>query len=207
MLRRSLPGELLRSLCGPQGTEREAPQENAPCWPAAMAGEAHPVPSRTRKLSPLAPMVLRSESVGEQDAAAQQGAFSMCRAPGRATALAGGLFYVRRSPARRARSPAPEPPPWGGRRPAAGPGRDARTPRGRSPGLLAICAGCGSGLPVYSPGAGGFPAQNESPVPEGRRKSPICRAGLLAGPLSREEPLWRRGAARGADPSPNGCGR
>ena len=25
-----------------------------------MAGEAHPVPSRTRKLSPLAPMVLRS---------------------------------------------------------------------------------------------------------------------------------------------------
>ena len=40
-----------------------------------MAGEVHPVPFRTRKLSPLAPMVLRSESVGEQDVADQQGAF------------------------------------------------------------------------------------------------------------------------------------
>ena len=50
---------LLGALCGPQGTDRELPRENAPCWPAAMAGEAHPVPSRTRKLSPLAPMVLR----------------------------------------------------------------------------------------------------------------------------------------------------
>ena len=43
----------------PPGHGWEAPAENAPCWPAAMAGEAHPVPSRTRKLSPLAPMVLR----------------------------------------------------------------------------------------------------------------------------------------------------
>ena len=41
-----------------------------------MAGEAHPVPFRTRKLSPRAPMVLRSQSVGEQDVADQQGAFS-----------------------------------------------------------------------------------------------------------------------------------
>lgn len=41
-----------------------------------MAGEVHPVPFRTRKLSPPAPMVLRSESVGEQDVADQRGAFS-----------------------------------------------------------------------------------------------------------------------------------
>ena len=47
-----------------------------------MAGEVHPVPFRTRKLSPPAPMVLRSESVGEQDVADQRGAFS-CAAGGR----------------------------------------------------------------------------------------------------------------------------
>ena len=41
-----------------------------------MAGEAHPVPCRTRKLSPRAPMVLRSESVGEQVAADQRGTFA-----------------------------------------------------------------------------------------------------------------------------------
>ena len=40
-----------------------------------MAGEVHPVPFRTRKLSPPAPMVLRSKSVGEQDVADQRGAF------------------------------------------------------------------------------------------------------------------------------------
>ena len=51
-----------------------------------MAGEVHPVPFRTRKLSPPAPMVLRSKSVGEQDVADQRGAFSCAegaaRAPG-----------------------------------------------------------------------------------------------------------------------------
>ena len=41
-----------------------------------MAGEAHPVPSRTRKLSPRAPMVLRGKPVGEQDVADQRRAFS-----------------------------------------------------------------------------------------------------------------------------------
>lgn len=50
-------------------------EENAPCWSATMAGEVHLVPFRTQKLSPLAPMVLRSQSVGEQDVADQQGAF------------------------------------------------------------------------------------------------------------------------------------
>ena len=44
-----------------------------------MAGEVHPVPFRTRKLSPLAPMVLRSKSVGEQDVADQRGAFAVSR--------------------------------------------------------------------------------------------------------------------------------
>ena len=45
-----------------------------------MAGEVHPVPFRTRKLSPLAPMVLRSKSVGEQDVADQRGAFAVSAA-------------------------------------------------------------------------------------------------------------------------------
>ena len=61
-----------RALCGPQGTDGHM---NALCRPAAMAGEAHLVPFRTQKLSPRAPMVLRRESVGEQDAAGQQRAF------------------------------------------------------------------------------------------------------------------------------------
>ena len=46
-----------------------------------MAGEVHPVPFRTRKLSPPAPMVLRSKSVGEQDVADQRGAFCCRKTP------------------------------------------------------------------------------------------------------------------------------
>ncbi len=61
-----------------------------------MAGEAHPVPSRTRKLSPRAPIVLRSKSVGEQDAAGHQGAFCQGRPPQR----------ERRGPPRISRRPA-----------------------------------------------------------------------------------------------------
>lgn len=61
-----------------------------------MAGEAHPVPSRTRKLSPRAPMVLRRKSVGEQDAAGHQGAFCQGRPPPR----------ERRGPSRVSRRPA-----------------------------------------------------------------------------------------------------
>ena len=49
-----------------------------------MAGEAHPVPSRIRKLSPRAPIVLRVEPVGDQDAAGRLGAFSPGGAPRRA---------------------------------------------------------------------------------------------------------------------------
>ena len=73
------PSCRLLSRCAALRARRRAPEpKNAPCWSAAMAGEVHPVPFRTRKLSPPAPMVLRSQSVGEQDAADQQGAFS-CR--------------------------------------------------------------------------------------------------------------------------------
>ena len=77
----------LVALCGPQGTAEPAPEpKNAPSWSATMAGEAHLVPFRTQKLSPRAPMVLRSESVGEQDVADQLGAFSRLWAPRRAGA-------------------------------------------------------------------------------------------------------------------------
>lgn len=59
-----------------------------------MAGEVHPVPFRTRKLSPPAPMVLRRKSVGEQDVADQRGAFPVprgaARAPGGPPALGVG---------------------------------------------------------------------------------------------------------------------
>ena len=66
--------------------------ENAPCWPAAMAGEAHPVPSRTRKLSPLAPMVLRCSPWESRTPPASKGRFPshvLRPAPGRPGA---GLF-------------------------------------------------------------------------------------------------------------------
>ena len=80
-----------RALCGPQGTDGHM---NALCRPAAMAGEAHLVPFRTQKLSPRAPMVLRSESVGEQDAAGQQRAFVPER-EGSASALPSLCLYMR----------------------------------------------------------------------------------------------------------------
>ena len=83
-----------RALCGPQGTDGHM---NALCRPAAMAGEAHLAPFRTQKLSPRAPMVLRRESVGEQDAAGQQRAFVPER-EGSASALPSLCLYMR-SPA------------------------------------------------------------------------------------------------------------
>ena len=115
-------------------------QQNAPWRPAAMAGEAHPVPSRTRKLSPRAPMVLRSKSVGEQDAAGHQGAFCQGRPPPRARR---GPFRVSRRPACRAGGPRgrvrpPPPAPFWhrGRAPASAPealeqGRDGALGEGR----------------------------------------------------------------------------
>ena len=81
----AVPGDRrLRALCGPQGTVGPPRRQNAPRRPAAMAGEAHPVPSRTRKLSPRAPIVLRGKPVGDQDAAGRLGAFSPGGAPRRA---------------------------------------------------------------------------------------------------------------------------
>ena len=105
-----------------------------------MAGEAHPVPFRTRKLSPRAPMVLRRKAVGEQGAADQQGAFSRGGGPVPAPAGAG--------PPLLARMPAapPGPPaqdvcvPWRPSRPLHAAGRGAyitssrRTGRGRDRG-------------------------------------------------------------------------
>ena len=89
-----------RALCGPQGTDGHM---NALCRPAAMAGEAHLVPFRTQKLSPRAPMVLRSESVGEQDAAGQQRAFVPER-EGSASALP-SLCHIYAQPGRGAPAP------------------------------------------------------------------------------------------------------
>ena len=84
-------GSCLRALCGPQGPAGTTRRQNAPRRPAAMAGEAHPVPSRTRKLSPRAPIVLRGKPVGDQDAAGRLGAFSPGGAPRRAR---GPFFYA-----------------------------------------------------------------------------------------------------------------
>lgn len=44
-----------------------------------MAGEAHPVPSRTRKLSPLAPMVLRCSPWESRTPPASKGRFRFAR--------------------------------------------------------------------------------------------------------------------------------
>ncbi len=100
--------ESLGALCGPEGTAA-APsgRENAPCWPAAMAGEAHPVPSRTRKLSPLAPMVLRCSPWESRTPPASKGRFSSFRGP-RPSCTGGGLLAFGRGgppPAPTARPP------------------------------------------------------------------------------------------------------
>ena len=50
-----------------------APGRSPPARPAAMEEGTHPDPSRTRKLSPPSPMVLRRKAVGEQDAAGRTG--------------------------------------------------------------------------------------------------------------------------------------
>lgn len=100
------PGDdRFRALCGPEGTAAEpSGGENAPCWPAAMAGEAHPVPSRTRKLSPLAPMVLRCSPWESRTPPASKGRSPFYRPRGRppAASAAGGLLLCAGGP-----SPAP----------------------------------------------------------------------------------------------------
>lgn len=54
-------------LCGPQGARTRAPRarsKSAAREPAVLAPGAHPVPYRTRKLSPWAPRVLRPQGRG-----------------------------------------------------------------------------------------------------------------------------------------------
>ena len=83
--------------CGPQGTRERHPDTvtvGAAHRSAAIAWGARPVPFRTRKLSPIAPRVLRGQPVGGQ------GAADRWTAPGRRMTLRRGrprglpLFYV-----------------------------------------------------------------------------------------------------------------
>lgn len=109
-----------------------------------MAGEVHPVPSRTRKLSPPAPMVLRSQSVGEQDVADQRGAFSRGRRPGGHVDPPGDFFLASLSPARRrlfARRPSPPCPGPGPGGVGLGLGRGRLLPGPLPAGLTRACGG------------------------------------------------------------------
>ncbi len=62
-----------------------------------MAGEVHPVPFRTRKLSPPAPMVLRGQPVGEQVAADRRRAFAVTGGPGAKAPGASSRPWARRA--------------------------------------------------------------------------------------------------------------
>ena len=64
-------------------------------------GGDHPVPSRTRQLSPPSPRVLQRKAAGGQGVALAEGAFLMCaRAPGAACAACTGRGPRGRSPLR-----------------------------------------------------------------------------------------------------------
>ena len=66
------PSHLSYAPCGPQGTRERHPDTvtvGAAHRSAARAWGARPVPFRTRKLSPIAPRVLRGQPVGGQGAA------------------------------------------------------------------------------------------------------------------------------------------
>ena len=173
------PGEdRFRALCGPEGTAAEpSGGENAPCWPAAMAGEAHPVPSRTRKLSPLAPMVLRCSPWESRTPPASKGRFPIYRPRGRppAALAAGGLPLRAGGP-----SPARGAGPLGSARLLlAPPAGDA--PAGGPPEVLGAPPGPG-GLPgdgsrrfsARRPAGGGGP-RRQAARPRGLRRRP---AGL-----------------------------
>ncbi len=68
-------GDIFITLCGPEGTVERSLELNVPDWSATMAGEVHPVPFRTRKLSPLAPMVLRCSPWKSRTSLTNQGHF------------------------------------------------------------------------------------------------------------------------------------
>ena len=142
---------------GPRGSHREGFQEGATdshpllrhaaprareTIPNAPAGAAHrsaatawgarPVPFRTRKLSPIAPRVLRGQPVGGQGAADRWTARAVHRELGRG-ALRGPSFL------RRGAVPFPGGP-WAGVPPPAVPGfsRLARTRGGRGPPVFGL---------------------------------------------------------------------
>jgi hypothetical protein len=106
-------------LCRPRcaALRARAPREqvrtlNARRRPATVAGVAHPVPFRTRKLSPRAPMVLRGKPVGEQGVAGPRRAFgpgggpgAFSKAPGPPSLSAGPLWRFRGAPPRRRPAP------------------------------------------------------------------------------------------------------
>ena len=96
-----------------------------------MAGEAHPVPSRTRKLSPLAPMVLRCSPWESRTPPASKGRFPLhVLRPARVSPRAGLFCFVGR--------PASGPPP--SRRGRCAPRSRIPTEPGRSARFLSICA-------------------------------------------------------------------
>ena len=183
------PGEdRFRALCGPEGTAAEpSGGENAPCWPAAMAGEAHPVPSRTRKLSPLAPMVLRCSPWESRTPPASKGRFPFYRPRGRppAALAAGGLLFVPRRPlgARPPRAGADHGAPPG-RPPRLGPS-PARAPAGDAP-----AGGPPEVLGAPPPG----PAASAGPAGDGSRRFSARRPAGGGGP--RRQAARLRGSRR-----------
>lgn len=108
-------------------------------------GGDHPVPSRTRQLSPPSPRVLQREAAGGQGVALAEGAFLMCaRAPGAACAACagrgpqGGRLPLRAFPRFGGRLKAPFRAPGLGRRRRM---RDIRRSRCRGPARRGVPAG------------------------------------------------------------------
>ena len=107
-------------------------------------GGDHPVPSRTRQLSPPSPRVLQREAAGGQGVALAEGAFLMrARAPGAARAACAGRgprggFPLRASPRFGGRLKAPFRAPGLGRRRRM---RDIRRSRCRGPARRGVPAG------------------------------------------------------------------
>lgn len=152
-----------------------------------MAGEVHPVPSRTRKLSPPAPMVLRSQSVGEQDVADQRGAFLCRRRPGGRAGPPGDIFLASLSPARRrlfVRRPSPL-------CPGPGPGEvDLGLGRGRRPGTAPplgrlVLWGRGPGSPRRRPPVAAPPSSVRPPLGPPRGGAGVVDVPV---PTSRDKP-------------------
>ena len=109
--------------CRPQdagpGRGRAAGSAGSALRERGHGGGDHPVPSRTRQLSPPSPKVLQRQAAGGQDAALAQGASALRGSAGRPPS--GGLPFSE-GPARRpVRPPHPPPPPLRGAFLLAGP--------------------------------------------------------------------------------------